>query len=134
MPDQVEGIVIETNGETAKIRCSVHSDCENCGVCPGADAMIIEVDSLEGLKPGDSVLVENNESNMAKVAFMIYIFPLLVVGSGIILGYYLSLRFMISQALSMAMGGLVFGVAAIMIIKRVDKTLQSAKPIIRPIK
>ncbi|MGE5390751.1 MAG: SoxR reducing system RseC family protein [Deltaproteobacteria bacterium] len=134
MPDQVEGVVIETNGETAKVRCSVHSDCENCGVCPGADAMIIEVDSVEGLKPGDSVLVDNRESNMARVAFMVYIFPLLVVGCGIILGYYLSLRFMFSQALSMTIGGLVFGVAAIIIIKHVDKSLQSAKPIIRPIK
>jgi len=134
MPDQIEGIVIETNGETSKVRCSVHMDCENCGFCPGADAKIIEVDSVEGLKPGDSVLVENNESNMSRVAFIVYIFPLLVVGCGIILGYYLSLRFMMSQALLMTIGGLVFGVAAIMIIKRVDKTLQSVKPVIKPIK
>lgn len=133
MPDQVEGVVIETNGETAKVRCSVHSDCENCGVCPGANAMIIEVVSLEGAKPGDSVMVENKEANMVLVAFMVYIFPLLMVGCGIILGYYLSHRFLMSSSLLMTLVGLVFGVAAIFIIKRFDRSLQSAKPTIKSI-
>lgn len=134
MSDLVDGVVIETDGETAKIRCSVHSDCENCGVCPGSNAMIIEAVDAVGVKPGDSVLIESKQSNMVLAAFMIYIFPLLAVGCGIILGYYLSHRFMISSALLMTLGGAIFGVAAIFIIKYLDKSLQSEKPIIRSIK
>lgn len=134
MPNLVEGVIIETNGETAKVRCSIHSDCENCGVCPGSSAMIIEAIDMEGVKPGDSVLVESKEANMVLAAFMFYIFPLLAVGCGILLGNYLSHRFMISPVLSMTLGGLVFGVAAMFIIKHMDKSLESEKPIIRFIK
>lgn len=134
MSDMVDGVVIETDGETAKVRASIHSDCENCGVCPGSNAMIIEVVDNVGAKPGDSVLVESKHSNMVLTAFMIYIFPLLAVGGGILLGSYLSHRFVISSALLMTLGGLVFGVAAIIIIKYLDRSLQSEKPIIRSIK
>jgi len=134
MPNQVEGVIIETNGETAKVRTSVHSDCENCGVCPGSNAMIIEAINVEGVKPGDSVVVESKESNMALAAFSIFIFPLLAVGGGILLGNYLSRRLMMSSVLLMTLGGLLFGVAAIYIIKYLDKKLESEKPIIRSIK
>jgi len=134
MPNKVEGVIIETNGETAKVRCSVHSDCENCGVCPGSNAMIIEAVNMEGTKPGDSVIVESKEANMALTAFLIYIFPLLAVGGGILLGQYLSYRVMISPALLMTLGGLIFGMAAFYIIKHVDRSLESDKPVIRSIK
>lgn len=134
MPDLVEGVVIETNGETAKVRTSIHSDCENCGVCPGSNAMIIDAVDMVGAKPGDSVLVENKQSNMVLVAFMVYIFPLLAVGCGILLGYYLSHRFIFSPALLMTLGGLFFGVMALFIIKHFDRSLQLEKPTIRSIK
>ena len=134
MPNQVEGVIIETNGGTAKVRTSVHSDCENCGVCPGSNAMIIEAINLEGVKPGDSVVVESKQSHMVLTAFLIFIFPLIAVGGGILLGNYLSRRLMMSSVLLMTLGGLLFGVAAIYIIKYLDKKLESEKPIIRSIK
>jgi len=134
MPDLVEGVVIETNSEFAKVRTSIHSDCENCGVCPGSNAMIIDAVDMVGAKPGDCVLVDSNQANLVLVAFMVYIFPLLAVGCGILLGYYLSHLFMISPALPMTLGGLFLGVTALFIIKRFDRSLQSKKPIIRSIK
>jgi len=134
MPDLVEGVIIETNGETAKVRCSVHSDCENCGVCPGSDAMIIDVVDTIGAKPGDSVIVESRKSNMVLAAFMVFIFPLLAVGGGIYLGYYLAPRLMISPKLAMTLGGIIFGVMAIYVIKYLDRSLKSENTIVRTIK
>ena len=130
MGKTIEGVVIETNGETAKVRCSVHSDCENCGVCPGSNAMIIDALDGVGAEPGQQVIIEDKETNMLLAAFMVFIFPLLAVGGGIFLGYYLSPRVMISPTVMMTLGGLIFGLAAIYIIKRLDLSLQSEKPAI----
>lgn len=130
MTDLIEGVVIEKDGETAKVRTSVHSDCENCGVCPGSNAMIIDALDRAGAKLGDNVLIENQKSHMLLAAFMIYIFPLLAVGGGIILGNYLAFQFNIASSLMMTLGGVVFGVAALFIIKLMDKKLQAEIPII----
>ncbi|MEN6326601.1 MAG: SoxR reducing system RseC family protein [Syntrophomonas sp.] len=135
MEKLVEGVVIESNGETAKVRCSVHSDCENCGVCPGNNAMIIDVTDEVGTQVGQQVLIDKKETNMLLAAFTIFVLPLLAVGLGIFLGYYLSFRLMISAKLLMILGGLIFGLAAVFIIRRVDQSLQSEKPtIVRTIK
>jgi len=135
MEKLIEGVVIETNGESAKVRCSVHSDCENCGVCPGSNAMIIDVTDELGAQVGQQVLIESKETNMLLAAFMIFVLPLLVIGLGIFLGYYLSYQLMISTTLLMILGGLIFGGLAIYFVKRLDRSLQSEKPtIIRTIK
>ncbi|MEQ8176433.1 MAG: SoxR reducing system RseC family protein [Syntrophomonadaceae bacterium] len=135
MEKLIEGVVIESNGETAKVRCSVHSDCENCGVCPGSNAMIIDVTDEVGARVGEQVLIESKENNMLLAAFMMFVLPLLAVGLGIYLGYYLSFRLMISANLLMILGGLLFGLLAVFIIRRLDKSLQSEKPtIVRTIK
>lgn len=101
MEKLIEGVVIETNGENAKVRCSVHSDCENCGVCPGSNAMIIDVTDELGTQVGQQVLIESKETNMLLAAFMIFVLPLLAIGLGISLGYYLSYQLMISATLLM---------------------------------
>lgn len=130
MEKLIEGVVIESDGETARVRCSVHSDCENCGVCPGSNAMIIDVSDDFGAQVGQQVLIERKETNMLLAAFMIFVLPLLAVGLGVLLGYYLSFRLMISAKLLMILGGLIFGLLAFYIIRRLDKSLQSEKPTI----
>jgi sigma-E factor negative regulatory protein RseC len=113
MEKLIEGVVIESAGDTAKVRCSIHSDCENCGVCPGSNAMIIDVINEIGVEAGQQVLVENRESNMLLAAFLIYILPLLAIGCGIGLGYYISSRLPISPVLSMIAGGVVLACGAL---------------------
>lgn len=130
MEKLIEGVVIESTGKTAKVRCSVHSDCENCGICPGNNAVIINVSDEVGARIGQQVLIKGRESNMLLAAFMMFILPLLAVGLGIFLGYYLSFRLMISAKLAMILGGLIFGLLAFFIIRRLDRSLQSEQPTI----
>jgi len=130
MEKLTEGVVIETSGETAKVRTSIHSDCENCGICPGSNALIIDAINDQGVETGERVLIESKESNMLLAAFTVFILPLLAVGLGVGLGYYLSHRFMMSSALLMTSGGLIFGLSAIYVVKRLDRLMQSEKPII----
>jgi sigma-E factor negative regulatory protein RseC len=130
MEKLIEGVVIENSGGAAKVRISVHSDCENCGACPGSDAMILDAVDEIGTETGQRVLMKSKENNMLLAAFLVYIFPLLAVGCGIFLGYYLSSRLMMSSALLMTLGGLIFALAAIFIVKRLDRSLESEKPVI----
>ncbi|RNC29603.1 MAG: hypothetical protein AWM53_00218 [Candidatus Dichloromethanomonas elyunquensis] len=125
-----EGVVIESNGETAKVRCSIHGDCENCGMCPGSNAMILDVTDKVGASIGEQVFIETKETNMLLAAFTIFLLPMLAIGLGIFLGYYLSSRLMISVKILMISGGLIFGLPAIDTVRRQDKSLQSEKPII----
>jgi sigma-E factor negative regulatory protein RseC len=134
MKKEFEGVVIETNGNTAKVRTSIHNDCENCGFCPGNNAMIFEVINKVGAKVGQRIIIEKNETNTLLAAFIIYILPLVVIGCGIYLGYYLSSRLLFSADLLMIIGGVVFGLPMIVFVRRLDRSLQSQKPIIIKVK
>lgn len=92
--------------------------------------MVLDVINEVGAETGQRVLIESKESNMLLAAFSVYILPLLAVGCGILLGYYLSPRLMISSTMLMTLGGIVFGLLAIYFVKRLDRSLQSEKPII----
>lgn len=130
MEKLTEGVVIETGAESAKVRISIHSDCENCGICPGNNAMILDVKDEVGAKTGQRVVIKSQETNMLLAAFMIYMLPLLAIGLGVSLGYYLSSRWMIKEGLMMLLGGAIFGSAAVCLVKRMDKSMQAEKPII----
>lgn len=130
MKEFIEGVVIASTAETAKVRCSIHSDCENCGVCPGNNAVILDVINKMGADVGDRVFIENKATNGLLAAFMIFVLPLLAVVLGVLLGYYLASRFMISAKLMMISGGLTFGFIAFYFIRRLDKSLQKEKPTI----
>lgn len=100
---QQEGIVIEVEGRIAKVKTSRHNDCENCGACPGNSAIVISAFSPMQVKPGQRVVVEVQEINMLKAAFVVYLMPLLAIFLGALAGYGIAGYF--------AMDGLVFSVA-----------------------
>lgn len=126
MKDSIEGIVIEVNAEIAKVKINRHSDCSNCGLCQGEDALIIDAPNSFNTKPGQRVILEIKEKNMLKAAFAVYILPLIMVAGGIYLGYFFSSIFKISNVLPMTIGGVVFGLVAVLVIKKIETVLQSA--------
>ena len=134
MEELTEGVVIEVTGHTAKVRASIHSDCDHCGLCPGNNAMILEAANEAGANVGDRVLIQNKTMNGLLAAFIMFLLPLLAVVLGIVLGYYLSFRFMVSTKILMIAGGSLFGLGAFIFIRRLDKSLQSEKPTIVQIK
>ena len=108
------------------MKISRHSDCSNCGLCPGEDALVLDAPNTLDTKPGQRVILEIKEGNMLKAAFSVYILPLVAVAGGIFLGYFFSSFFKTSEVLPMTIGGVVFGLVAVLAIKRLDRSLQSA--------
>lgn len=78
-----EGIVIELSNHVAKVKVARHGDCENCGACPGNNAMVLEVNNAIGAKKGDHVVFELKDTNMLKAAFIVYVLPLILIFIGV---------------------------------------------------
>lgn len=129
---QQEGIVIEVEGRIAKVKTSRHNDCENCGACPGNSAIVISAFSPMQVKPGQRVVVEVQEINMLKAAFVVYLMPLLAIFLGALAGYGIAGYFAMDGLVFSAAGGILFLLISIWYIKYYDYT-SSTNEKMRPV-
>lgn len=83
---QQEGIVVAVSDGMAKVRTSRHSDCENCGACPGNTAIVLDARNPVQARQGQWVMVEVKDVNMLKAAFIVYLLPLIAVCGGVLAG------------------------------------------------
>lgn len=118
------GIVIETSENKAKVKSSRHGDCENCGVCPGDNAMVVAVQNPLGAKVGQRVAFEIQEANMLMAAFVVYILPLLALLVGAISGGILGNQLGQGVLAFQIGGGIVFFVIAVVYLKRYDRAVK----------
>ena len=89
-----EGIVEEIRKNTAVIKIMRSSSCKHCAdkdSCSVADRnMIIEVKNSLNAKEGDRVEVSVPEGTFVKLSLMVYIFPVISLMAGAVLGNFLS--------------------------------------------
>jgi sigma-E factor negative regulatory protein RseC len=85
-----EGIVVEVSEGMAKVKASRHSDCENCGNCPGNTAIVVDALNPVGAQRGQRVVLGFKESNMLRAAFVVYMLPLIAAAAGAVAGTYLA--------------------------------------------
>lgn len=119
-----EGVVIEVTGDIAKIKAGKHTECKDCGACPGNNAAIVTAKNQIGAKPGERVNFEVKEANALKAAFVVFVLPLLAVFIGAIIGG--------------TIGGVIALIIGLIFIKKFDKRVgeddKSLPVIIRIIK
>jgi sigma-E factor negative regulatory protein RseC len=118
------GIVIETRENKAKVKASRHGDCENCGVCPGDNAMVVEVQNPIGARVGQRVAFEIQEANMLLAAFVVYILPLLAIFAGAISGGVLGDNLGQNVLVFQIGGGILFFAIAVVYLKRYDHAVK----------
>ena len=124
MKQEEIGIVIETNGEFAKVRANRHGDCKECGACPGEDAITMDVMNPVSAKVGQRVTFEMHETSMVTAAFVVYALPLLAAAAGAILGWYIAGNYGQAVVPYQIGGGLIgFGLSLI-IVKLYDKAMK----------
>lgn len=116
MAEEQEGVVIAVNGRQAQVRASRHSDCENCGACPGNMAMVLDVDNTLGAQTGQRVLVRLQEVHMLRAAFVVYVWPLLAAAGGAALGWYAGASSTWATA-----GGVAALIAALIYVRSYDR-------------
>ena len=134
MEKEQEGIVLEVSGSMAKVKASRHSDCENCGSCPGNTAIVVDALNPLGAQRGQRVALEVKEVNMLKAAFIVYILPLIMAVAGAFAGNYLAVQQLASNPLWYQIGGgfIAFGLSIIYIkyFDRNARTNDKMRPVI----
>ncbi|MDD4802128.1 MAG: SoxR reducing system RseC family protein [Syntrophomonas sp.] len=121
MQKAFEGVVIESQGEKAKVRCLKQTDGANNGAYQDKDNMIIDVANEMGAEAGQRVLIENKEYSKNKNALLTVIVPLLAIGLGGLMGYHMAAQFEISVSVSMILGGVIFGLPVLAVVKNPDE-------------
>jgi sigma-E factor negative regulatory protein RseC len=88
-----EGIVIRVEAQTAWVKTQQSGACQGCsarGACHGLggggqEREVIVVNEA-GAKVGDRILLSLQSSSLLKVSFLLYLFPVLALMAGAIVG------------------------------------------------
>ena len=130
---QEQGIVLETEGSTAKVRVGRHEECGSCGACGGAKHVVVEAANPVDAKAGDKVRFEFREENVLTGAFVVFILPLLFGAVGAVIGHFVAPILDASGSLPYVLGALIFFLIALGVVKKFDRHAaknQALKPVI----
>ncbi|WP_026886080.1 SoxR reducing system RseC family protein [Clostridium beijerinckii] len=128
-----QGLVIEVVGNSARIKVGRHSDCKNCGACPGSESLILEANNKIGAKPGQRVILEIKETNVLRAAFIVFILPLIALFIGVMLGGIIGQYIGVNKFMFQVIGGVVIFALSIVVVKYFDKASaanEKSKPVI----
>ncbi len=118
-----EGIVLRTDSEAAWVRTIRSSACEGCtakGSChPMGSGNEMEVKALNtaGASAGDRIVLSFETASLLKATFLIYVFPIILLIVGAILGQMLASLMAINPSALSALLGFTFFFTALFIIK-----------------
>ncbi|MCP3942023.1 MAG: SoxR reducing system RseC family protein [Desulfobacteraceae bacterium] len=119
------GIVTKASQTTAWIKtirsgsCEGCSSRESCGTSHNSMEMIVTVKNTLGVKKGDQVVIGLETKPMIFLSFLLYVFPIILLMIGAIIGDSLAPTLKMNQSLcSMTLGFLFFGAAFLFIRKK----------------
>lgn len=115
-----EGVVVSNEGDFARVNVQTHSSCESCGACDSSKMIILAFNPLKA-RPGQMVRFVMTEGNMMRIAFILFILPLLAIFAGAFIGHLLAQTIHFHQTASMVIGGAVLFVLSILNILLYDR-------------
>jgi sigma-E factor negative regulatory protein RseC len=117
-----QGIVIRLGADSAWVKTTRTSACEACAAksscitLGGGKDMEVEAINEAGAKVGDTVKIGFKSSSLLKLSFLIYIFPIICMIAGAVIGQKFALSLSYDEsALSAVFGLLFFGIAFLFI-------------------
>lgn len=122
MPTE-KGVVIRTAGDRAWIKTEKSSACEGCasrGSCGnpgGGKEMEVAAVNGAGARTGDLVLISFGTAPLIKVYALVYIFPILALLAGAILGQHLAAVFNTDESLTALIFGALLFLISFFVIK-----------------
>lgn len=139
-----QGIVVRLGVETAWIKTTRTSACETCAAksscrtLGGGKEMEVEAINEAGAKIGDTVTVGFKSSSLLKLTFFIYIFPILCMVVGAVIGQQFAVSMSYDASILSAVFGLLFFGVAFLFVRskgnRLSKKEQYRPKIIRILK
>ncbi|MBL7180814.1 MAG: SoxR reducing system RseC family protein [Pseudomonadota bacterium] len=118
-----EGVVIRIGAGTAWVKTTKSKACEGCsskGACSvmgGGDDMEVQAINAAGGKVGDRVVLSFDTTPLLKATFLIYVFPILCMLAGALIGMKLAPAFNLGTSTASAIGGFSFLALAFIYVK-----------------
>ncbi len=122
-----EGVVVAVNGSIAKVKTSRHTHCDNCGVCPGDTAVVLDSENPLQAQIGQRVELEVRDANMLQAAFIVFILPLAATCGGAWIGGYVASQLDYNMLTMQIAGGITAFALAVSYIKFFDKSASAGK-------
>ena len=117
------GIVIRTDSREAWVKTVKSGSCEGCtarGACHSlSDSGEVEVNAINevGAKVGDRIVLNFKTSSLLKATFLLYVFPILLLIIGAVIGQETAPYFNFNPSGFSAIIGFSFFFAAVLVIK-----------------
>jgi sigma-E factor negative regulatory protein RseC len=126
-----QGVILRTDSQTAWVKTVRSSACEGCsakGSCHtmgGGQDMEVKALNIAGARVGDRIVLSYETPSLLKATFLIYVFPIILLIAGALLGQMLALYLNLnSSALSILLGFAFFFIALIFVKVRANKMAQ----------
>jgi sigma-E factor negative regulatory protein RseC len=130
-----KGIVVKTGKETAWVRTLPDGACDGCPSCGSCSAQRqeaeVEVINTVGAKVGDRIMVDLQTSAFLKATFLLYVFPILGLTAGAVLGNASASRLGLDPSAASALMGFGAFFLAVGIVRVVGQGM-ARKPAYRP--
>ena len=118
-----QGIVIKAASGTAWVKTVKSGDCAGCsarGSCHAmgnSDEMEVKAINEAGAKVGDRIVLSFETSSLLKATFLLYVFPILLLVIGAVVGHEMAPKLGFNPSGSSAITGFALFIAAVLIIK-----------------
>ena len=118
-----QGIVIKADSSAAWVKTVKTGDCAGCtarGSCHSlgnSDEREVEAINVAGAREGDRILLLFETSSLLKATFLLYVFPILLLVIGAVLGQTMALQLDFSPSGLSLLTGFSFFLAAVLIVK-----------------
>ena len=118
-----QGIVLRADAEAAWVKTVRSSSCEGCtakGAChsmDGGNEMEVKALNTAGARAGDRIVLSFETASLLKAAFLIYVFPIILLIVGAALGQMLAPFIEFSPSALSALLGFAFFFSALFIMK-----------------
>lgn len=116
-----EGIVTDVHARTAWVKTTQSSACKHCSAKDSCETqgreMRVEAINLANAGSGDRVVISFETSSLLKATFLLYVFPILCMIAGAVIGQNLAPRFHTDGSVLSALFGFAFLFAAVAFVK-----------------
>ena len=126
-----QGIVLQTDSETAWVKTVRSSACEgctardSCHTTAGGQDMEVKAINSVGASVGDRIVLSFETASLLKATFLIYLFPIILLIAGAALGQALAPLIGFSpSALSVLLGFAFFFIALFIVKSRANRMAQ----------
>lgn len=97
--------------------CESFRSQKSCNEMGGDDEMEVEVINAAGASTGDQVVIHFETASLLKATFLLYVFPILCMFAGALLGREIAPVIQLSSSASSAIFGFLFFLVSIVFIK-----------------